>query len=75
MNSASFRRNLAIAKESSKDVSPQQAPNIPRLNGVTFYKPAHSLGGDYYDFLPLQNGSCGIVIEDVSGERIGEPWS
>jgi sigma-B regulation protein RsbU (phosphoserine phosphatase) len=36
-----------------------------------FYKPAHSIGGDYYDFLPLGADRWGIAIGDVCGKGIG----
>jgi phosphoserine phosphatase RsbU/P len=44
---------------------------IPGLSCETFYKPACSIGGDYYDFLPLQADRWGIAIGDVCGKGIG----
>jgi phosphoserine phosphatase RsbU/P len=44
---------------------------IPGLNCASYYKPAHSVGGDYYDCLPLRNGAWRIAIGDVSGNGIG----
>src|SRR5215467_1496721 len=64
-------RDLAIAREVQKASFPQQPPAIPGLNCVSFYKPARSIGGDYYDFLALPNGSWSIAIGDVSGKGIG----
>ncbi len=40
---------------------------IPQLETAHIFKPADSVAGDYYDFLPLQDGSCFICIADVSG--------
>jgi phosphoserine phosphatase RsbU/P len=37
----------------------------------SFYKPVHSIGGDYYDFLPLKDDYWGIAIGDVCGKGIG----
>jgi sigma-B regulation protein RsbU (phosphoserine phosphatase) len=66
-----FRRDLEIAKRVQEASFPQQPPAIPGLSCATFYKPAHSVGGDYYDFLRLQDGAWGIAIGDVSGKGLG----
>ena len=70
-DSVFFHQDLEIAREVQRAFIPQQLPSIPGLNCETFYKPAHSIGGDYYDFFPLRNGTWGIAIGDVSGKGIG----
>jgi serine phosphatase RsbU (regulator of sigma subunit) len=50
---------------------PQENLSIPGLACETFYKPAQSIGGDYYDFLSLQADRWGIAIGDVCGKGIG----
>jgi sigma-B regulation protein RsbU (phosphoserine phosphatase) len=67
---ASLRQQLAIAREVQRASLPAQTPRIPGLDSAIFYKPAHSIGGDYYDFLCLQNGEWGIAIGDVAGKGI-----
>jgi serine phosphatase RsbU (regulator of sigma subunit) len=45
--------------------------DLPKLGGwkITYhYQPAREVGGDFYDFLPLENGHLGLVIGDVSGK-------
>jgi PAS domain S-box-containing protein len=39
------------------------------ISGASF--PAQAIGGDYYDFIPLLDGSLGIAIGDVSGHGVG----
>jgi sigma-B regulation protein RsbU (phosphoserine phosphatase) len=39
------------------------------IGGASF--PADAIGGDYYDFIPLPDGSLGIAIGDVSGHGVG----
>lgn len=62
---------LEVARHVQKASLPKQSPAIPGLTIASFYKPVHSLGGDYYDFFPLQDDSWGIAIGDVSGKGIG----
>jgi serine phosphatase RsbU (regulator of sigma subunit) len=70
-----FRRAIRVDLEGAKDVQqaffPPQSLSIPCLECETFYQPAHAIGGDYYDFLSLQDGRWGIAIGDVSGKGIG----
>jgi serine phosphatase RsbU (regulator of sigma subunit)/anti-sigma regulatory factor (Ser/Thr protein kinase) len=47
--------------------------NLPLLDGwkITYhYQPAREVGGDFYDFLRLEDGRVGLVIGDVSGKGI-----
>jgi len=71
MDSVFFHHDLEIARDVQKAFIPQEVPSIPGLSCKTFYKPAHSIGGDYYDFFPLSGGTWGIAIGDVSGKGIG----
>src|SRR3974390_1730076 len=71
MDSVSFHPDLATARDVQKAFIPQEVPSIPGLSCKTFYKPAHSIGGDYYDSFPLSGGTWGVAIGDVSGKGIG----
>lgn len=44
--------------------------NIPGLIIASDYQPAADVAGDYYDLLPLPNGSWLLVIADVAGHGI-----
>jgi phosphoserine phosphatase RsbU/P len=47
---------------------PKSSPYIPgfAISGLSI--PAGTLGGDWYDFIPLDNGRWGLVLADVSGK-------
>ena len=66
-----FRQDLEGAKRVQQAFFPPESLSIPCLSCATFYQPAHEIGGDYYDFLPLREGRWGIAIGDVSGKGIG----
>jgi phosphoserine phosphatase RsbU/P len=47
---------------------PKSSPYIPgfAISGLSI--PAGAVGGDWYDFIPLENGRWGLVLADVSGK-------
>ena len=65
-----MRRDLEGAKDVQQSFFPARSVSIPCIGSETFYQPANGLGGDFYDFLPLQGGRWGIAIGDVSGKGI-----
>lgn len=71
MDSGFLRLDLRMATEVQKAFIPQYSPSIPGLEFETFYKPAHSVSGDYYDFFRVSSGQWGIAIGDVSGKGMG----
>jgi phosphoserine phosphatase RsbU/P len=71
VDSGFLRLDLKIAREVQRAFIPQSQPSIPGLQCETFYKPAHGVSGDYYDFFRVSRGRWGIAIGDVSGKGMG----
>jgi serine phosphatase RsbU (regulator of sigma subunit) len=47
--------------------------DLPHLEGwevTAYYQPAREVGGDFYDFLELEDGRLGVVVEDATGHGI-----
>jgi PAS domain S-box-containing protein len=74
--SAEFR----VARRIQQKLFPTSTPRIAGMDiGSATYGfdiggasyPAEAIGGDYYDYLPLLDGSLGVAIGDVSGHGIG----
>jgi sigma-B regulation protein RsbU (phosphoserine phosphatase) len=63
-------RELEIAREVQERLFPQEAPETAGLDYAGQCRPAATIGGDYYDFLPLLGGRIGFAIGDVSGKGI-----
>jgi len=61
-------RELQQAAEIQREFLPRVAPHIPGLQLAGFNIPCHSVGGDYYDFIPLPNGKVIVVLGDVAGK-------
>jgi sigma-B regulation protein RsbU (phosphoserine phosphatase) len=64
------RRELEIAREVQERLFPQEYPVVPGLELAGACRPALAIGGDYYDFVPLEGGRLGIAIGDISGKGI-----
>jgi sigma-B regulation protein RsbU (phosphoserine phosphatase) len=65
-----LKRELEIARKVQLSFLPKRTPEVPQLNIATVCIPATEVGGDYYDFIPLDNHRLGVVIGDVSGKGI-----
>jgi phosphoserine phosphatase RsbU/P len=63
-------REVEIAREVQERLLPQIYPIVRGLDFAGFSRTAQQVGGDYYDFIPLENGRLGIAIGDVSGKGI-----
>jgi phosphoserine phosphatase RsbU/P len=63
-------REIEIARQVQERLLPQIYPLIKGLDFAGFSRTAQEVGGDYYDFIALDNGRLGIAIGDVSGKGI-----
>lgn len=61
-------RELSIAREVQQRLLPQR---VPHLDGVTLAASsvsAHEVGGDYYDFIKIDEHRLSFIVADVSGK-------
>jgi hypothetical protein len=49
---------------------PKEDPDLSGATIASHYRAATEIGGDYFDFLPLSDGSLGLVCGDVSGHGL-----
>ncbi|TDI75558.1 MAG: GAF domain-containing protein [Bacteroidetes bacterium] len=61
-------RELSIAREVQRRLLPQRTPEMPGLSIAASSVSAHEVGGDYYDFVQLDDHRISIIIGDVSGK-------
>lgn len=61
-------RELDQAAEIQQGFLPSVAPSIPGLDLAGHNAPCRTVGGDYYDFFPYENGRVAMVLGDVSGK-------
>ena len=63
-----LEEELRIAREIQMSLLPQGPLVMPGLSVTAVCVPAREVGGDYYDFLPLDDHRLGVLIADVSGK-------
>ena len=62
-----------IAREIQRSLFPRKVPAPAELELAAESRPCFQVGGDYYDFIPLDGERLALVVADVSGK--GTPAS
>jgi sigma-B regulation protein RsbU (phosphoserine phosphatase) len=63
-------QDLNRAKRAQAHLFPRTLPKLETLNIAGLCQPARGIGGDYYDFIPLDRHRIGIALADVAGKGI-----
>lgn len=65
-----LRKDLSLAHELQRRFLPQRAPDIDGYEFFSWYRPMQQVGGDYFDYIVLDNDRVAIVVADVVGHGI-----
>jgi len=65
-----LHKELLLATELQKTFLPQKLPNLMGVTLDVLYKPSSFIGGDFYDFLFIDEDHLGILICDVKGHGV-----
>lgn len=65
-----FRKELEIASDVQQFLFPEKLPNTERLKLEASYLPHDLVGGDYYDYVPINKNQFLICVADVSGKGV-----
>ena len=63
-------QELRVAALIQQTLLPKQLPSPPGWQIDAYYRPARAVGGDFYDFIPLQDDRLGFVIGDVTDKGV-----
>lgn len=64
-----IEQNIKKAKRLHRHFFPTSFPQIDNIQLEAFYKPAHNIGSDYYNFIKIKNQLI-VYVVDVSGSGI-----
>ena len=59
---------LADAREMQMGLIPQTAPEVPGFEIAGVCISARTVSGDFFDYVPLSNGTLAVVLADVTGK-------
>ncbi|HCX22266.1 MAG: hypothetical protein CMB80_19335 [Flammeovirgaceae bacterium] len=65
-----YRKELEIAKRVQNFLFPKELPQTHRLKIEAVYLPHQDVGGDYYDYLTIDNDRFLVCVADVSGKGV-----
>jgi putative ABC transport system permease protein len=65
-----LRRDIALASDVQRRLLPDAPPRSECVDFAAASVPARRIGGDYYDFVELNDGRIGIALADVSGKGV-----
>ncbi|HEY7985199.1 MAG TPA: SpoIIE family protein phosphatase [Ktedonobacterales bacterium] len=65
-----LEQELRVARLIQQTLLPKDVPHKPGWQVAAYYQPARAVGGDFYDFLELDNGKLGLVIGDVTDKGV-----
>ena len=63
-------QELKVARLIQQQFLPKTLPDLPGWQVATFYRPARTVGGDFYDFIPLPGGQVMVVVGDVTDKGV-----
>ncbi len=66
----SIEQELRVARSIQQASLPKEVPTLEGWQIASFYRPAHQVGGDFYDFHLLSEGRLGLVVGDATGKGV-----
>ncbi|MFY0600464.1 MAG: PP2C family protein-serine/threonine phosphatase [Cyclobacteriaceae bacterium] len=65
-----YRKELEIAKRVQNFLFPKTLPQTKKLKIEAVYLPHHDVGGDYYDYVTIDDDRFLVCVADVSGKGV-----
>jgi serine phosphatase RsbU (regulator of sigma subunit) len=65
-----IEQELRVARRIQQASLPEAVPALEGWEISPNYRPAREVGGDFYDFLELEDGRLGLVVGDATGKGV-----
>lgn len=65
-----MQKEIEVAKQIQQSLLPKRRPEISGYDIAPLYQAAAEVGGDYYDFVQVDDDTIGVVVADVSGKGV-----
>lgn len=70
LSSERMERDLRLAEQVQRRFLPQSVPKHDGFEFYAHYLATYKVGGDYYDFVPVNPDKIGLALGDVAGKGI-----
>ena len=71
LQTKSVVKELKEAQKIQAGLLPRRPPDIPYFGVAGVSHPCRSVGGDWFDYMPLPDGRLAVVLADVAGKGLG----
>ncbi len=65
-----MQKEMEVAKQIQHSLLPRKKPDVSGYDIAPLYQAAAEVGGDYYDFVQVDDDTVGVVVADVSGKGV-----
>jgi serine phosphatase RsbU (regulator of sigma subunit)/anti-sigma regulatory factor (Ser/Thr protein kinase) len=65
-----IEQELRVAHLIQQTLLPKELPALEGWRVAAYYQPARAVGGDFYDFVDLDDGRIGLVVGDVTDKGV-----
>lgn len=65
-----FDEELNMARQIQADLLPKELPDNEHFSLAAYSKPSQTIGGDFYDFIPIDENRFGLIIADGCGKGL-----
>jgi anti-anti-sigma factor len=65
-----MQKEMQVAQEIQHSLLPKKVPKISGYDIGSMYRAAKEVGGDYFDFVNVDEDTLGVVVADVSGKGV-----
>jgi serine phosphatase RsbU (regulator of sigma subunit) len=66
-----MKQEVRLAYEIQTNLLPSKAPTVEGYDLAGISIPAKQVGGDYFDYIPMDDGRLAVTVGDVSGKGMG----
>jgi serine phosphatase RsbU (regulator of sigma subunit)/transposase len=70
MEQERIQREMQVAQEIQQTLLPRSVPELEGFELGYLYRAAKEVGGDYFDFIHVDERTVGVVVADVSGKGV-----
>lgn len=66
-----LEKEIELAEDVQRMLIPDHLPSGDQFNIASIYKPHFNVGGDYFDYIPVDENRFILCIADISGKGVG----